>query len=130
MAFYDVGKRIKEYRIKAGLNQEQLAEMALLNRVTIAKYETGIVEPGIQAVARIADVLGVTTDALLGRGDPHEMPAEKAPRTPEARIVSTGMDRMPQDKRETLLSVILTMYQKDHPEYFKQEEGAEDETGL
>lgn len=130
MAFYDLGKRIREFRIKAGLNQEQLAEMALLNRVTIAKYETGTIEPGAQAIARIADALGITTDALFGRGDPHEMPAEKGPRTPEARIVSAGMDKMPQKARETIVSVILAMYQKDHPEYFNQEEGAEDDSQL
>lgn len=130
MAFYDVGNKIREYRVRAGLNQEQLAELALLNRVTVAKYETGKAEPGAQAIARIADALGITTDALFGRGDPHEMPVEKAPRTPEARIVSAGMDKMPQKARETIVSVILAMYQKDYPEYFKQEEGASDETGI
>ena len=35
----DIGKRIAELRKARGLNQEELSELALLSRVTIAKYE-------------------------------------------------------------------------------------------
>ena len=65
----DIGKRIAQLRRERGYNQEQLAEMALLNRVTLARYETGIVEPGALALSRIADVLGVSTDELLCRSE-------------------------------------------------------------
>ena len=130
LAFYDVGNKIREYRIKAGINQDQLAELASLNRVTVAKYETGRIEPGAQALARIADALGVSADTLLGRDGQDEQTPIRLPITPEARIVSTGMDRMPQGARETLLSVILAMYQKDHPEYFHQEGDAPHDAGL
>lgn len=63
----DIGKRIAELRRERGLNQEELAELAMLHRVTIAKYETGQVEPGALAIGRIADALNVTTDELLCR---------------------------------------------------------------
>lgn len=63
----DVGKRIAEARRDRGYSQEQLAEMALLHRVTLAKYETGAIEPGAIALSRIADALGVSTDELLCR---------------------------------------------------------------
>lgn len=65
----DIGKRIAELRRERGYNQEQLAEMSLLNRVTLARYETGVIEPGALALARIADALGVSTDELLCRVD-------------------------------------------------------------
>ena len=42
----DIGKRIAEFRRGKGLSQDELAELAMLNRVTVAKYETGKVEPG------------------------------------------------------------------------------------
>ena len=70
MAIIDVGETIREYRKRMGLNQEELAELASLNRITIAKYEAGKVEPGAQALARIADALEVSVDALLGRASP------------------------------------------------------------
>lgn len=63
----DVGKRIAELRRERGINQEQLAEMALLSRVTVARYESGRIEPGASALSRIADVLNVSTDELLCR---------------------------------------------------------------
>lgn len=63
----EIGKRIAELRRERGMNQEELAELARLHRVTIAKYETGQVEPGALAVGRIADALGVSTDELLCR---------------------------------------------------------------
>ena len=64
---YDIGRRIAEVRRERGYNQDQLAEMAMLNRVTLARYETGVIEPGVLALGRIADALGVTTDELLCR---------------------------------------------------------------
>lgn len=65
----DIGKRIAKVRRERGFSQEQLAEMAMINRVTLARYETGAIEPGAFAISRIADALGVSTDELLCRVD-------------------------------------------------------------
>lgn len=69
---YVSGDRIREIRMARGLSQDQLAELASLNRVTVAKYETGRVEPGAQALGRLADALDVTVDDLLGRSSAPE----------------------------------------------------------
>lgn len=105
----DTGKRIRALRKDRGLNQDQLAELANLNRVTIAKYESGRVEPGAQALARIADALEVSTDVLLGRSDA-VYPSHKFPVTVEAQIVSGGMDKLPKEQREQILNVFNAMY--------------------
>lgn len=63
----DIGKRIAEIRRDRGFTQDQLAEMALLSRITLARYETGVIEPGVMALTRIADALNVTADELLCR---------------------------------------------------------------
>ena len=63
----DIGKRIAALRRERGYNQDELAEMAQLNRVTLARYETGVIEPGAMAVSRIADALNVSTDEILCR---------------------------------------------------------------
>lgn len=67
MLLYDVGERIRERRKMLNISQDQLAELANLNRVTVAKYESGKVEPGAQALSRIADALETSVDMLLGR---------------------------------------------------------------
>ena len=63
----DIGRRIAQVRRERGYNQEELAEMALINRTTLARYETGMVDPGAIDLSRIADALNVTTDELLCR---------------------------------------------------------------
>lgn len=74
MVYTDVGENIRDIRKLRGLNQDQLAELACLNRVTVAKYESGKVEPGAKALCRIADALDVTVDMLLGRVPPEQLP--------------------------------------------------------
>ena len=116
MGFFDTGGKIKALRVAANLSQEQLAELSSLNRVTIAKYEAGRVEPGAQALSRIADALEVSTDALLGKDAAAPEKAER-PRTVEARIVSGGMDKLPKEQREQVLAVVRAMF-SNHPELF------------
>ena len=103
MGIIDTGERIRELRIAAGLSQEELAELSSLNRVTIAKYETGRIEPGAQALSRIADALDVSTDAILGKSDTPEVSSR--PKTIEARILAEGIDRLPQEQREQDINV-------------------------
>lgn len=108
MAF-DIGKRIAELRKERGLNQEQLAELSILSRVTIAKYESGRVEPGAQALSRIADALEVTTDAILGRTE-ETNETKKQPMSVEARILASGIDKLPKEQREQALSIMRAVY--------------------
>lgn len=77
MSLYDIGERIKLRRKALGMNQDDLAELASLNRVTVAKYETGKFEPGAQALARIADALETSVDALLGRESSDPVPDDE-----------------------------------------------------
>ena len=65
----DIGRRIAEKRKQKNMTQDQLAEAAILSRVTVARYEAGKLEPGAQALDRIADALEVTTDELLGKSE-------------------------------------------------------------
>jgi len=121
----DTGERIRALRKQRNLNQEQLAELASLNRVTVAKYESGRVEPGAQALARIADALEVSVDVLLGRSD--EIPAPvNNPKTREALLVSGAMDLLPKESREQILNVVRAML-SNHPEIIKKMEGNDDD---
>lgn len=120
----NVGETIKELRKKKGLNQDQLAEMASLNRVTVAKYESGKIEPGAQALARIADALEVSVDEIMGREKPDEEAPQEAPRTLEARIVSFGMDQLPKEERQKILDILQRMYD-NNPDIFKRSDDDE-----
>lgn len=117
MTVLNTGDRIRDLRTAAGLSQEQLAELASLNRVTVAKYEAGRVEPGAQALSRIADALEVSVDVLLGRAEANPEEVGR-PRTAESKIISAGVDRMSKSDREKALAMMKAVY----AEYFDKEE--------
>lgn len=125
MAYFDTGDKIRELRKERGLNQDQLAELASLNRVTIAKYESGRVEPGAQALSRIADALEVSTDVLLGRADEPEPEQREEPKTPQIRIVSGWMEKMPKEDQDRVVQMMQLMF-VNHPELLRREEDAND----
>ena len=114
----DIGNRIAEIRRERGLNQDELAELATLSRISIARYETGKIEPGAKALGRIADALEVSADHLLGRTT-EQKTASLFPQTIEARIIARAIDRMPKEQREKALNVIHAMF-SNHPEYFEK----------
>jgi transcriptional regulator with XRE-family HTH domain len=57
--------RLKEVRQRKALTQQQLAEKAGVNRVTIARIEGGKDEPFPTTLRKVADALGVEPDELL-----------------------------------------------------------------
>ena len=120
MAFFNTGERIKELRKERGLNQDQLAELASLNRVTVAKYEAGRVEPGAQALGRIADALDVSADVLLGRSD-EIRETRNTLKTDEAWILAKGIDRLPEEERKKTLAVVQAMFAQ-YQDYFRRED--------
>lgn len=61
-----IGENIKRLRTKQGLSQDDLARKAELKYSTLAKIEGDFVKkPGVQMVAKIAKVLGVSVEDLL-----------------------------------------------------------------
>jgi transcriptional regulator with XRE-family HTH domain len=56
--------RLKELRVAAGLSQPQLAEASGLPVGSIRQYEQGRREPYWQVVFKLADALGVSSEAF------------------------------------------------------------------
>lgn len=60
-----LGSNIVELRKYHNMSQEELAEKIGVSRQTLSKYETGESLPDIQKCIRLADVFGVSIDALV-----------------------------------------------------------------
>ena len=60
---------LQAIRKARGLTQGELAQAAQINRVTIAKYEAGKVDPTMKSAERLANALGVTINDLIRRED-------------------------------------------------------------
>lgn len=57
--------RLAEVRKEKGLTQVQLSELSRVNRVSIAKYETGKALPSLETAGRLADALKVNISDIV-----------------------------------------------------------------
>ena len=62
---------LRQHRECLGLTQEQVAQALHIDRSTYAYYELGRSNPSLEAIVRLANIFGVTTDALLCRETGH-----------------------------------------------------------
>lgn len=60
-----VGKRIQQYREKAGISQEQLAETVDISVTAISNIERGINYPTFENFLKIVKAIGASADLIL-----------------------------------------------------------------
>ena len=63
------GERISELRKDRGLKQKDIAILLNVAVSTVSNYETDSHEPDLENLCKLADLLGVSTDYLLGIED-------------------------------------------------------------
>ena len=59
--------RIKQLREAAGMSQRELGERIGISGPAVAMWESGKNRPSLTNLEKLADVLGVSIDAILGR---------------------------------------------------------------
>lgn len=65
MDYFEIGQRIRRYRKACGLSQEALAGKAGISVTHMSHIETGNTKLSLPVLAKIAEELSVSTDALL-----------------------------------------------------------------
>ena len=86
--YEELGHRIAVLRALRHLSQEALAQRIGVKRGSVAAWEVGKAGPGRDTLPRVADALGVSVDALLGRAPadgPPSLPMRAAERFRAAR---------------------------------------------
>ena len=120
---------VKELRKKKGIQQKELAIEIGVSRPTVSEWESNKKDPSGERLKRLAEYFGVDELVILGKGlfipeDPKVAgksetdqiierliaQLEGQPKTVEARIVSGGMDKLPQQDRERILGVVRAMF--------------------
>jgi transcriptional regulator with XRE-family HTH domain len=71
MSSNELGDRIAAARERAGMNKNQLARQLGTSWQHVDHWEKGRTQPSLPSIRRIAEVLHVTVDALIGEGGPH-----------------------------------------------------------
>ena len=60
-----IGNKIKEYRELNKMTQKDIAEILEVEPGTISKYESGMIEPNIESLKRLAETFIITVDELI-----------------------------------------------------------------
>ena len=60
-----LGSKLETLRKGMGLTQKDVADILKINRTTYTKYETGVTEPNIAALKKLAEIFGVDLNYLL-----------------------------------------------------------------
>lgn len=97
----DIMKNLRSARNSLGLTQQQVADSLGIERPSYARYETGDRQPDVSTLIKLSQLLGVTTDYLLGLTDNpqgHEQPATIAARP------TTGMDPISQERLDEIIA--------------------------
>lgn len=132
---------VRELRIKKGIQAKQLALEIGVSNATVSDWEHGRKNPTGERLRRLAEYFGVDEGFILGYGRENpslyvpDQTIEKSqteqiierlmqqldnqPRTPEARILAKGVDRLPQEQREQALSVFRAVF-ASHSDYFEK----------
>lgn len=91
----NIAANIARFRRESGMTQEALAEEIGVSSQTISKWENSTTWPDVALLPVIADVFGVTIDALYGREDArHSITADAA------------IDKVIEHVRETIVGAI------------------------
>ena len=97
-----IGARIKAARERVHLTQEQLAEIIDISPTHMSVIERGVKTPKLDTFVRIANALGVSTDALL---QDVVVPVNDS----IMAELSARMGRMPQKDQERILNAIRAL---------------------
>ena len=63
------GEKLQKLRTRAGLSQDQLAELLDVSRQAVSKWETGTADPSTSNLLALAKLFGVSAEELLRRVD-------------------------------------------------------------
>lgn len=105
-----VGSRIREYRLKRGLTQGQIAEKLGMTEANFSSYERGKSIPPGDKLKQIAELLDVSTDYLLGQTDDPSIHREEY--LPEVRAIQRAAKNMTPKDRERMLNMIKAAFEE------------------
>ena len=98
-------ENLKNARERKGISQKEMSENIGVAKSTYSLYESGNREPNVQTIKKIADILNVSADELLGINEEYNQQLPIIPKneslqskklsTPEYRIIEKyrGLDR-------------------------------------
>ena len=99
--FRDLGVRVAELRKEQGLTQESLAELLGVSQQSVAAYEVGRLRIAVSMLPRLAKVLGVSVETLIGE---ENAPAKRGP-APKLQQQIERISRLPRTQQRFVIQI-------------------------
>ena len=104
------GDYLRELRSKKNWSQVELSEKTGIPQQSLSMYESGSRKPGLKAIKKLADKLGIQEKELLSYASKtRENRYEKYPVTPDENFLLCLFRQMNQENRKTLLKNAIDM---------------------
>jgi transcriptional regulator with XRE-family HTH domain len=99
-----LGQNIRLLRKQKGLTQVELAKKLDCSQAVITAYESSKKKPAIDTLSRLADVLGVTIDQIIGKKN---VPQQKTTvKSPKLWKKFTQVEQLPTTDKRTVFRMI------------------------
>lgn len=92
------GERLAQVRKKKNISKDDLAKMLNTKGPVIGRYERDEMKPSIEAASKMADILEVSLDYLVGKADEH------LDKTTLNRILE--VQKLPDEKKNFVFNMI------------------------
>jgi len=104
--FAELGARVAELRKGLGLTQQQLADALDTTQQQVASYEVARLRIPASMLPRLARVLGVTLEMLIGD---EQRPATKRGPAPKLQQQLERLSALPKTKQRAVMEVLEAM---------------------
>jgi transcriptional regulator with XRE-family HTH domain len=104
--FAELGARVAELRKGLGLTQQQLADALDTTQQQVASYEVARLRIPASMLPRLARVLGVTLEMLIGD---EQRPAAKRGPAPKLQQQLERLSALPKTKQRAVMEVLEAM---------------------
>lgn len=103
-----LSETIKDIRKKHYLNQAAFAKMIGVTQSAVSQWENDLTRPNSYQLEAIASAFNISIDELLA--DNIRENESVAPKTPEARLLAKGVDKMPEQQRKAIIGMMTGLY--------------------
>ncbi len=103
-------ERLREARSARGLTQLRLAELLEISPRVYNRWERGIAAPRLDTVVRLAEILEVSLDELLGRKEATE--PEFRLRNPKLHKLYTQIDQLSDEDQQAVVIVLDSLVKR------------------
>ncbi len=100
-----IAQRLVRLRKERGITQAQMATLLGVSQPVVSDYERGALRLHGELILKVAEILGVSADELLGR-DEHADQRKKRGRQSQLEKQLTAIADLPRKEQQQLLAVV------------------------